>query len=111
MAEADPITTATGEGVSPGGLTKSTSLRSAHTESAAALAGNPTHLIESANPDSPADRLDRAFSALRLDVQIPGCSVNRRHLNKLFVDLQSEAVAVIRNAPEELRNHGNWKVS
>jgi hypothetical protein len=27
------------------------------------------------------------------------------------VDLQSEAVAVIRNAPEELRNHGNWKVS
>jgi hypothetical protein len=83
----------------------------AHTESAAALAGNPTHLIESANPDSPADRLDRALSALRLDVQIPGCSVNRRHLNKLFVDLQSEAVAVIRNASEELRNHGNWKVS
>jgi hypothetical protein len=110
MAQADPISTATSKGVSRGRSTKSTSLL-AHTESAAALAGNPTHLIESANPDSPADRLDRAFSALRLDVQIPGCSVNRRHLNKRFVDLQSEAVAVIRNAPEELRNHGNWKVS
>jgi hypothetical protein len=43
--------------------------------------------------------------------QISGCSLNRRHLNKLFVDLQSKAVAVIRNAPEELRNHENWKVS
>jgi len=47
MAQADLISTATGEGVSRGGSTKSTSLRSGHTEPAAALAGNPTHLIES----------------------------------------------------------------
>jgi len=110
MAQADPITTATGEGVSRGGSTKSTSRRSAHTEPAAALGGNPTHV----------DRLDKAFAALHLYVtaffsdtaqQIPGCNLNRKHLNKLFVDLQSEAVAVIRNAPEDLRNHENWKVS
>jgi hypothetical protein len=110
MAQADPITTATGEGVSRGGSRKSTSLRSAHTQPAAALGDNPTH----------ADRIDKAFAALHLYVtalfsdtakQIPGCSLNRKHLNKLFVDLQSEAVAVIRNAPEDLRNHENWKVS
>jgi hypothetical protein len=118
MAQADPISTATGEGVSRGGSTKSTSLRSAHTEPAAALAGNPTHLIESEDLDSRADRLDKAFAALHQTAffsdtaqQIPGCSLNRKHLNKLFVDLQSDAVAVIRNAPEELRNHKNWKVS
>src|SRR5215469_9830668 len=117
MAQANPISTATGEGVSRAGSTKSTSLRSAHTEPAAALAGKPTHLIESEDRDSRADRLDKAFAALHRYVtaffsdtaqQIPGCSLNRKHLNKLFV-LQSDAVAVIRNAPEELRNHKNWK--
>jgi hypothetical protein len=91
-----------------------------HAEPAAALAGNPTHFIESEDLDSRADRLDKAFAALHLYVtaffcdtaqQIPGCSLNRKHQNKLFVDLQSEAVAVSRNAPEELRNHENWKVS
>ena len=120
MAQADPISTATDVGVSRGGSTKSTSLRSAHTEAAAALAGNPTHPIESEDLDSRAYRLDKAFAALHRYVtaffsdtaqQIPGCSLNRKHLNKLFVDLQSDAVAVIRNAPEELRNHKNWKVS
>jgi hypothetical protein len=50
MAQADPISTATGEGVSRGGSTKSTSLHSAHTEPAASLAGKPTHLIESEDP-------------------------------------------------------------
>jgi hypothetical protein len=120
MAQGNHITTATGEEVSCRGSTKSTSLRSARTELVAALGGNPTHLIESEDLDSRADRLDKAFAALHLYVtaffsdtaqQIPGCNLNRKHLNKLFVDLQSEAVAVIRNAPEDLRNHENWKVS
>jgi hypothetical protein len=114
MAQADPITTATGEGVSRGGSTKSTSLRSAHTEPTAALGGNPTHLIESEDLVSRVDCLDKAFATLHRYVtafvsdtaqQIAGCR------NKLFVDLRSEAVAVIRNAPEGLRNHENWKVS
>ena len=118
MARADPITTATGEGVSRGGSTKSTSLRWAHTQPAAALGGNPTYLIEPEDLDSRVDRLDKAFEALHRCVtafvsdtaqQIPGCSLNRKHLNKLFVDLRSEAVAVIRNVPQELRNL--WKMS
>jgi hypothetical protein len=120
MAQADPISTATGEGVSRGGSTKSTSLQSAHTEAAASLADKPTHLIESEDLDSRADRLDKTFAALNHYVtaffsgtaqHIPGCSLNRKHLNKLFVDLQSDAVAVIRSAPKELHNHKNWKVS
>jgi len=111
MAQANPSSTATGERVSRGGLTKSTSLRSAHTEPAAALAGNPEAL------DSRADRPDNAFEALHCYVtaffgdpaqQIP---LKRKHLSKLFVDLQSDAVAAIRNTPEELRNEKNWKVS
>src|SRR2546430_12678257 len=114
MAEADPITTATDEGVSPGGLTKSTSLRSAHTEPAAALGGNPTHLIESEDLDSRVDRLDKAFAALHRYVtafvsdtaqQIPGCSLNRKHLNKLFVDPRSEAVSVICKCSPKMRHH------
>jgi hypothetical protein len=96
MAQADPITTATGEGVSRGGSTKSTSLRSAQAKPAA----DPTHL----------DCLDKAFFSDTAQ-QIPGCSLNCKHLNKLFADLQSEAVAVTRNAPEDLRNLENWKVS
>jgi hypothetical protein len=119
MAEADPITTATGEGVSCGGLTKSTSLRPARTEPAGALGGNPTHLIESEDLDSHVDRLNKAFAALHRYVTalvsdtvrpIPGCSLNPTHL-KLFVDLRSEAGAVIRKVPPELRDHENWKVS
>ena len=117
MAQADPITTATGERVSRGGSAKSTR---AHTKPAAALGGNPIHLIESEHLHSRVDRLDKAFAALHRYVTafvtdaaqpIPGCSLNRKHLNKPFVDLRSEAVAVIRNVPEELRNHENWKVS
>jgi hypothetical protein len=115
MAQADPINTATGEGVSRGVSTKSTSLQSTHTEPAASLAGKPT-LIESEDLDSRADRLDKAFAALNHYVtaffsdtaqHIPGCSLNRKHLNNLFVD----AVAVIRSGPKELHNHKNWKVS
>src|SRR5262245_48352863 len=114
MAQADPISTATDEGVSRGGSTKSTSLRSAHTQPAAALAGNPTHLVAHAG------RLDKAFAVFHRYVtafltdtpqQILGCILNHKHPNKLFVDLQSDAVSVIRDAPEELRNHKNWKVS
>lgn len=114
------ISTATSEGCLAEGRQSPQVCGRRHAEPAAALAGNPTHFIESEDLDSRADRLDKAFAALHLYVtaffcdtaqQIPGCSLNRKHQNKLFVDLQSEAVAVSRNAPEELRNHENWKVS
>src|SRR5262245_56007959 len=120
MAQAGPITTAPGERVSRGGSAKSTSLRWAHTKPASALGGNPIHVIESERLHSRVDRLDKAFAALHRYVtaavtdtaqQIPSCSLNRKHLNKLLVELRSEVVAVIRNVPEELRDHENWKVS
>jgi hypothetical protein len=62
MAQADPITTATGAGMSRVGSTKSTSQRSAHTEPAAALGDNPTELIEAEDLDSRGDRLRRCTS-------------------------------------------------
>ena len=65
MAQAHPITTATGEGVSHGGLTKSTSLRSAHTEPAAAL---PPHLIRIGSIHASILRQSiRGASPLRID--------------------------------------------
>jgi hypothetical protein len=85
MAQADPITTSTGEGVSRGGATKSTSLRSAHAEPAAALGGKPTSLIESEGLDSRVGRLDKALAARHRYLtafisdtaqQIPGCRLN-----------------------------------
>ena len=108
MAQADSITTATREGVSRGVSITSTSLRLAHTERAASLAANaiqPIYLdFQSKDLDSRNDRLDKAFEALHFYVtafvsdaaqQIPSCSLD----------------TVIRNAPEELRDHENWKVS
>ena len=124
MAQADTITTATREEVSRGVSIKSTSLRPAHTERPAPLAGNPIQLIyldfESKDLDSRGHRSDKAFAALQLYVaafvsdsaqQIPRCSLDRKNVNKLFMDVRSDAVTAIRNAPEELRDHENWKVS
>jgi hypothetical protein len=124
MAQADSITTATREEVSRGVSIKSTSLRPAHTERPAPLAGNPIQLIyldfESKDLDSRGHRSDKAFAALHLYVaafvsdsaqQIPRCSLKRKNVNKLFMDVWSDAVTAIRNAPKELRDHENWKVS
>jgi hypothetical protein len=122
MAEADSINTATREGVSRGVSIKSTSLRPAHTERAAPLAGNPIQLyldFESKDLDSRGDRLDKAFAVLHLYVtafvtdttqQIPGRSLDPKDVNRLFVDVGSDPT-VIRNAQQELRDHENWKVS
>jgi hypothetical protein len=124
MAQADSITTATREEVSRGVSKKSTSLRPAHTERPAPLAGNSIQLtyldFETKDLDSRGDRSDKAFAALHLYVaafvsgsaqQIPGCRLDRKNVNKLFMDVRSDAVTATRNAPEELRDHENWKVS
>ena len=127
MAQADSIiTTATREGVSRRVSIKSTSLGPAQT---APLAGNPIQLIyldvESKDLDSCGDRFDKALAAPHLYVtafvgdtaqQIPGCSLDRKDVkhvdvNKHSTDARSDAVTVIRNAPEELQDHQNWKMS
>lgn len=119
MAQADSIITATRAGVSRGVSIKSTSLRPAHTEWAAPLAGNPIQLIyldfKSKDTESRGDRLDKALAAPHRYVapfvgaaaqQIPGCILNRRD-----VRIRRDAVTVIRNTAEELRVHENWKLS
>ena len=42
---------------------------------------------------------------------IPGGTLDRRYLNNLFEDLSGDALAVIRNATEEMREHENWRAS
>ena len=40
---------------------------------------------------------------------IPGGALDRRYLDNLFEDLSADAVGVIRNAAEEMREDENWR--
>ena len=40
---------------------------------------------------------------------IPGGALDRRYLDCLFQDLSADAVGVIRNAAEEMREDENWR--
>jgi hypothetical protein len=125
MAQAECISTATHELMSRGGPPKSTSpLRLAHTEFIAALAGNVPHPIyaeaDSQDLDSRADHLERVFTALHVYLtaiisdtaqNIPGGTLDSRYLDNLFRDLSADALCVIRNAGEEIREHENWRAS
>jgi hypothetical protein len=41
----------------------------------------------------------------------PGGTLDRRYLDNLFRDLSGDAVGVIRNAAEEMREHESWRAS
>jgi hypothetical protein len=104
---------------------KSTSpVRLAHTEFVAALAGNAPHPIysdvDSEDLNGRADHLEKVFAALHVYLSaivadtaqnIPGRALDRRYLNNLFQDLSADAVGVIRNAAEDMREHENWRAS
>jgi hypothetical protein len=125
MAQAECITTAIRELMSRGRPPKSTSpVRLAHTEFVAALAGNFPHPIcadvDSEDLDGRADHLEKVFAALHVYLtaiiadtaqNIPGGTLDRRYLNNLFNDLSADALGVIRNAAEEMREHENWRAS
>jgi hypothetical protein len=125
MAQAECITTAIRELMSRGRPSNSTNpVRLAHTELVAALAGNPPHPIytdvDSEDLDDRADHLEKVFAALHVYLtaiiadtaqNIPGGTLDRRYLNNLFEDLSGDALAVIRNATEEMREHENWRAS
>jgi hypothetical protein len=125
MAQAECITTAIRELMSRGRPPKSTSpVRLAHTEFVAALAGNVPHTIyadvDSEDLDGRADHLEKVFAALHVYLtaiiadtaqNIPGGTLDRRYLNNLFNDLSADALGVIRNAAEEMREHENWRAS
>jgi hypothetical protein len=125
MAQAECITTAIRELMSCGRPPKSTSpVRAAHTEFIAALAGNIPHpicvAVDSGDLDCRADHLEKVFAALHVYLtaiiadtaqNIPSGTLDRLYLDNLFQDLSVDAVGVIRNAAEDLREHENWRAS
>ena len=121
MAQAESVITAIRELMSRGRPPKSTSpVRLAHTEFVAALAGNIPHPIyaevDPEDLDGRADHLEKAalhayLAAIIGDTaqNIPGGALDRRYLDNLFEDLSADAVGVIRNAAEEMREDENWR--
>ena len=96
----------------------------AHTELVAALAENIPHPIyadvDSEDLDARADHLKKVFAALHVYLtaiiadtahNIPGGALDRRYLDNLFRDLSADALCIIRNAAEEMREHENWRAS
>src|SRR5262245_47259574 len=104
---------------------KSTSsVRLAHTEFVAALAGNVPHPIyadiDSEDLEGRADHLEKVLAALHAYLtaivadtvhNILGGTLDCRYLDNLFRDLSPDALAVIRSAAEEMREHENWRAS
>jgi hypothetical protein len=104
---------------------KSTSpVRLAHTEFLATLAGNvprPIYAeVDSEDLEERANHLERVFAALQAYLtaiiadtahNVPGGSLDRRYLDSLFRDLAADALGVIRNAAEEMRDYENWRAS
>jgi hypothetical protein len=125
MAQAECITTAIRELMSRGRPGKSISpVRLAHTELVAALAGNVPHPIyadvDSEDLDGRADHLEKMFAALHVYLtaiiadmthNVRGGLLDRRYLDNLFRDLSTDALRVIRNAADEMREHENWRAS
>src|SRR5215472_9154015 len=125
MAQAKCVTSAICELLSRGRPPRSTNpVQLAHIELVAALAGNVPHPIcadvDSEDLDGRADHLDRVFAALHVYLtaiiadtahNIPGGTLDRRYLDNLFRDLSADALCVIRNAAEEMREHENWRAS
>ena len=125
MAQAKVVSTTIRELMSRGQPPTSTSpVRRAHTELVAALAGNVPHAIyadvDSEDLDGRADHLEEVFASLHVYVasiiadttrHIPDGTLDRRYLDNLFEDLSADALGVIRNAAEEMREHENWRAS
>jgi hypothetical protein len=125
MAQAERITTAIRELMSRGRPPTSTNpVRAAHTEFLAALAGNAPHPIrsdgDSEDLEGRADHLEKVFAALHVYLtaiiadtahNIPGGSLDRRYLDNVFQDLSADALGIIRNAAEEMREHEIWRAS
>ena len=125
MAQAECITTAIRELMSRGRPPKSTSpVRLAYIELVAALAGNvprPIYAdVDSEDLNGRADHLEKMFAALHVYFtavvadtaqSIPGGTLDRRYLDNLFRDLSANALGVIRNAAEEMREYENWRAS
>ena len=125
MAQAECIITAIRELMSRGRPLKSTNpVRLAHIEFVAALAENVPHPIhadvDSEDLSGRVEHLEKVFAALHVYLaaiiadtahNVPGGTLDRRYLDNLFRDLSADALAVIRNAGEEMREYENWRAS
>ena len=125
MAQAECITTAIRELMSCGRPPKSTNpVRPAHIELVAALAENVPHPIyadvDSEDLEGRAEHLDKVFAALHVYLtaiiadtahNVPGGTLDRRYLDNLFRDLSADALGVIRDAAEEMREYENSRAS
>src|SRR5262245_33971625 len=125
MPHAEYITTAIRARMSRGPPPKATStVWLAHTEFVAALAGNIPHPIyadvDSEDLDGRADHLEKVFAALHVYLtaiiadtahNVPAGALDRRCFDNLLRDLSADALGVIRNAAEEMREHENWRAS
>ena len=125
MAQAECIITAIRELMSRGLPAQSTSsVRLGYIEFVVALAGNVPHPVyadvDSEDLEGRADHLEKVFAALHVYLtaiiadtahNIPGGTLDRRYLDNLFRDLTADALGVIRNAAEEMREYENWRAS
>src|SRR5689334_4727474 len=121
MAQAECIITAIRELMSRGRRPKSTNpVRLAHTEFVTALAGNapaPIYAdVDSEDLECRADHLEKVFATLHAYFtaiiadtahNIPGGALDRRYFDNLFRDVSADAVRVILNAAQEMREHEN----
>ena len=105
MAQAKVVSTTIRELMSRGQPPKSTSpVRRAHTELVAALAGNVPHAIyadvDSEDLDSRTNHPEQAFASLHV------------YVTSIIADTApADALGVIRNVAEEMREHQNWRAS
>jgi len=125
MAQADCMTTAIRELMSHQSSPNAMSpVRAAHAEFVSALAANPPHPIHpdlgSDDLEGRADHLQKVFAALHVYFSaiiadtaqhLSGGELNRHDLDNLFHDVAADALAVIRSAAEEMREHENGRAS
>ena len=125
MAQADCMTTAIRELMSRQTAPNPMSpVRAAHAEFVGALAGNPPHSIhpdlDSDDLEGRADHLKKVFAALHVYLSaiiadtaqhLPGGGLDRRYLDNLHHDVAPDALAVIRSAAEDMREHESGRAS
>jgi hypothetical protein len=123
MAQAESLTTAIRELMSRGQPLKSTNtVRAAHTEFIAALAGNAPHPIRSdaysEAIEGRADHLEKTIEALHVYVSaiiaeaardIPANTLDRRYLDGLFQQFSADVLGAIHDAAAEMLGHENWR--
>ena len=124
MAQAETISTAIRELMSRRRAATFTGpVRMADVELIAAL-GNVPHPInadvDSEDLDGRADHLEKVFAALHVYLiaiiadtaqNTPTGTLDRHYLDNLIEALSADAVDVIRNAAEDMRQQENWRAS